>query len=179
MRTRNGPSLSNAGVVRIGKPDFRSLRKTRSISLGETIHWSVSGEKIYDGTKLSKSPGRQGQRDPSARATQDGETSARAAGRKDGAKPRKLRRADVKKRPKIKSKAEIRRIALRVKATALRLEKRLREIRKSNARKRKLGIPLHPKRNSDARKVPSGWLEKYGVSKEDFIRTYLGLRQRW
>ena len=54
MRPRNGPSMSNAGVSRVGPPDFKSFRKKRKLSIGDVIIWSESGKETYQGKSRKK-----------------------------------------------------------------------------------------------------------------------------
>ena len=170
--------MSNAGIVRIGLPNFKSLRKTRLIGWGETIRWSVSGDKMYDGTKRSKPL----QASKSHSESELPKTKNKSAGNTENKKPTKhgkLRLSHIKKRQKSKSKAEIRLTIKRVKAAEIRLEKRLKEIRRINAKKKQYGrTHLVRGRNNKTIKT-SSWIERYGISKEDFIRSRIsrsGLR---
>ena len=46
--------MSNAGVSRVGPPDFKSFRKKRKLSIGDVIIWSESGKETYQGKSRKK-----------------------------------------------------------------------------------------------------------------------------
>ena len=151
MRPKNGPSMSNAGIVSIGLPDFRSFRRKRVIYRGENVIWSVSGEKPFQG-KYPKKKLVVGKKPRS----QNGKFRRR----------KKLTQADKKQAKKRERKLEKlkKKSQILVKKRAQRLERLLKQLKHSKKRTKPRPFRGH---------VEKTWSEKYGVDKLEFIRSFL------
>jgi hypothetical protein len=130
MHPRNGPSLSNAGVSRVGPPDFKSFRKKRKLSIGDVIIWSESGKETYQGKSKKK-------RVRKKRSNRKRKRSARTSNKTS--RHREAQKRAHKKERKIRDNKLIKIIkkaAVLVRKRAERLERLLHEIKHGKPKKR-------------------------------------------
>lgn len=154
MRPKNGPSMSNSGIVTIGLPDFRSFRRKRVIHKSDNVIWSSSGERPFQGKYpkkklvVVKNP-----------RSQTGKSRKRRKLTRAEKKTARIRELRLQKREK---KSQI-----LVKKRAQRLDRLLKQIKQTKKRNKPRPLRGH---------VEETWSEKYGIDKLEFIRSFLGRR---
>ena len=155
--------MSNAGVSRVGPPDFKSFRKKRKLSIGDEIIWSESGKETYQGKSRKK-------RRLNKRRTHKQPNTPRPSKKVSSTQKRAQQRA-----LKMSNRAQkIKRQRLR-KETKRMVNKRP---KKSGRLLRKIKISKSEKKtdNTDP-KTLQPWVDKHGTTKMELIQSILRRRR--
>ena len=190
MRPRNGPSMSNAGVSRVGPPDFKSFRKKRTLSIGDEIIWSESGKVTYQGKSRKK---RRFNKRRTHKQPNTPRPSKKVSSTQKRAQQRALKMSN--RAQKIKRRRLRKETKRMVQKRAKRLERILREIKIIKLRKtpkpmvnkrpkksgrllRKIKISKPEKKtdNTDP-KTLQPWVDKHGTTKMELIQSILRRRR--